>query len=139
MVYLGIHNSYQAGAALFVNGSIKGAVSEERFTRVKDHHTFPFESISYLLKNEGLKLQDVDRIVYGMVTGVLPERSVLEKLVKRMIQGVLKTPTLANKFYERIASELAWNERHLDQLRKWSLDEGVSEKISFNAKKTVAV
>jgi carbamoyltransferase len=131
MVYLGIHNSYQAGAALFVNASIKGAVSEERFTRVKDHHTFPFESISYLLKNEGLKLQDVDRIVYGMVTDVLPERSVLEKLIKRMVQGVAKTPTLANKFYERIASELAWNERHLDQLRKWSLDEGVSEKISF--------
>ena len=35
MIYLGIHNSYQAGAALIIDGQVIGAVTEERFNRVK--------------------------------------------------------------------------------------------------------
>ena len=40
MKYLAIHNSLQAGAALSINNKIIGAISEERITRIKDHHTF---------------------------------------------------------------------------------------------------
>ena len=68
MIYLGIHNSFQAGAALIDRGVIVGAVSEERFTRKKDHHGFPYRSINYVLDVAGKRLDEVDYIVYEMVT-----------------------------------------------------------------------
>tara|TARA_X000000950_G_scaffold151772_2_gene186775 strand:+ start:1041 stop:1181 length:141 start_codon:yes stop_codon:yes gene_type:complete len=45
MIYLGIHNSWQSGAALIVNGKVVGAVSEERFNRIKNFHGMPTQSI----------------------------------------------------------------------------------------------
>ena len=35
MIYLGVHNSWQSGAALIVNGKVVGAVSEESLTELK--------------------------------------------------------------------------------------------------------
>ena len=59
MIYLGFQNSFQAGAALVDCGEIIGAVTEERFTRKKDHHGFPFQSIDYVLERAGKNIQDM--------------------------------------------------------------------------------
>ena len=57
MIYLGIHNSWQSGAALIVDGKIIGAVTEERFNRIKNYHGMPINSINYLLGLKKLKLK----------------------------------------------------------------------------------
>ena len=40
MIYLGIHNSWQSGAALIVDGRVVAACNEERFTRKKNDDAF---------------------------------------------------------------------------------------------------
>ena len=46
-----------------LDGKIIGCVSEERFSRIKNHFGFPFKSIEYLLKNEGINGKDIDYII----------------------------------------------------------------------------
>ena len=72
MIYLGVHNSSQSGAALIKDGKIIGAVTEERFNRIKNYHGWPQKSIDYLLDLANITLKDVDKIVYGMFTDIIP-------------------------------------------------------------------
>ena len=59
----------------------------------------------------GIRLQDVDKIVYGMVTGVVPDQQVLDKLLDDL--NSLQQVTLAGtKARERIYSETEWNRKH---------------------------
>ncbi len=131
MIYLGIHNSYQAGAALIIDKNIIGAVSEERFNRVKDYHGFPHLSIDYLLKTANIELKDIDRIVYGMVTSEVPKKEVFEKLLKKVADGISENPLLKNKYIERIISEIEWNQKHLIEINSWGKKNKVNDKISF--------
>ena len=52
-----------SSAALMVNGKIKSACQEERFNRRKMSTDFPTNSIKWCLKENNLKLEDVDLIV----------------------------------------------------------------------------
>lgn len=54
-----------AAAALLVDGKIIGAVSEERFSRIKQHAGFPHRAINWLLGYSGLELDDIDIIAIG--------------------------------------------------------------------------
>lgn len=58
-----VHGS---GATLFRDGELKGALCEERLTRVKYDGRYPFNSINHLLNQENLTFDDID--VVGMVT-----------------------------------------------------------------------
>lgn len=65
MRLLGISAYYHDSAAtLVVDGEIKIAVQEERFTRKKHDPDFPHKSIQYILSASGLKLSDLDAVVY---------------------------------------------------------------------------
>ena len=65
MVVLGISSFYHdSGAALVKNGKILSAVQEERFTRIKHDNAFPYNSIDYCLKENNLKIDDVDEVVF---------------------------------------------------------------------------
>lgn len=71
MKVLGVHSfTHDLGAALCIDGSITYAVEEERLSRIKHHPgiesegTPPNYSIDYVLKEAGLKLQDLDLIVH---------------------------------------------------------------------------
>ncbi len=131
MIYLALHNSFQAGAALAVNSKIVGAITEERITRKKDHHTFPHLSIEKLLSVAGIHLKEVDKIIYGMVTDVMPSSSVLEKLLDEVIQLSKKSDDLGIKAKERILSECQWNKKHLDELLFWAHSNNISDKLVF--------
>ena len=48
----------------FNRWKIKGAVQEERFTRVKHDSSFPENSINYLLKNESISYDDLDYVTF---------------------------------------------------------------------------
>jgi len=62
---LGISAFYHdSAAAIIVNGEIIAAAQEERFTRKKHDASYPKNAINYVLKEAGLKLNEVDHIVF---------------------------------------------------------------------------
>jgi carbamoyltransferase len=62
---LGLSAYYQdSAAALIKNGEIVAAAQEERFTRKKHDAGFPEHAIRYCLAECGLKLSDVDEVVF---------------------------------------------------------------------------
>lgn len=65
MKILGISAFYHdSAAALVVNGQIKAAAEEERFTRIKHDYSFPLNSIHFCLNNLSIKPEDLDFIVF---------------------------------------------------------------------------
>ena len=62
---LGISAFYHDSAAsLIVDGEIKAAAQEERFSRKKHDASYPFNAINYVLKEQGITLNEVDHIVF---------------------------------------------------------------------------
>jgi len=62
---LGISAFYHdSAAAIIVNGEIIAAAQEERFTRKKHDASYPKNAINYVLKESGLKLNEVDHVVF---------------------------------------------------------------------------
>ena len=62
---LGISAFYHDSAAcLLINGEIIAAAQEERFTRKKHDPSYPKNAINFVLNFAGLKLNEVDRIVF---------------------------------------------------------------------------
>tara|TARA_B110000503_G_scaffold93441_1_gene140917 strand:+ start:1125 stop:2912 length:1788 start_codon:yes stop_codon:yes gene_type:complete len=62
---IGISSFYHdSAAALIIDGVIIAAVQEERFTRIKHDPNFPFYSIKWCLKNNNLKIKDIDFFVF---------------------------------------------------------------------------
>ncbi|MEM7165363.1 MAG: carbamoyltransferase C-terminal domain-containing protein [Planctomycetota bacterium] len=79
MRVLGIHDAFDAGAALVIDGELRAAVNEERLNREKNFHeqrgrlfgilpaikksAYPRLSIERVLEMEGLQKSDIDAIV----------------------------------------------------------------------------
>jgi carbamoyltransferase len=62
---LGISAYYHdSAAALLLDGELVAAAQQERFTRKKHDPGFPAEAIQYCLDEAGLKLTELDRIVF---------------------------------------------------------------------------
>ncbi|MDZ4731752.1 MAG: carbamoyltransferase [Xanthomonadales bacterium] len=62
---LGISAYYHdSAAALLVDGHIVAAAQEERFSRKKHDAGFPAAAIAYCLQEAGLKLADIDQVVF---------------------------------------------------------------------------
>ena len=129
MIYLGIHNSVESGAALVIDGEIIGAVHEERFTRQKNCSGWPRYSMEYLLDVAGITMEDIDTVVYGMLEGVEPNAEVSRALEQRVAEGLAETPDLAVKFDERVQSEIAWNLRHTDEFLGCLRELGAEKKL----------
>ena len=65
MRIIGISCWYHDSAASFIeNGSIKCAVQEERFSRIKHDPNFPFNSIYWILDKYKLEINDFDYIAF---------------------------------------------------------------------------
>ena len=65
MKILGISAFYHdSAAALLVDGQIVAAAQEERFTRKKHDPAFPANAIAYCLQYGGLRLKDLDAVVF---------------------------------------------------------------------------
>jgi carbamoyltransferase len=62
---LGISAYYHdSAAALLVDGEIAAAAQEERFSRKKHDARFPEHAIRYCLREAGIGLNDVGRVVF---------------------------------------------------------------------------
>ena len=64
-IILGISAFYHDSASsLIIDGKIVSAVQEERFSRIKHDSSYPFNSIDYILRENKIKLSDIDHIVF---------------------------------------------------------------------------
>ena len=62
---LGISAYYHdSAAALVIDGQLVAAAQEERFTRIKHDPSFPAKAIEFCLSDSGLKLEDLDAVVF---------------------------------------------------------------------------
>lgn len=62
---LGISAYYHdSAAALILDGQIAAAAQEERFTRIKHDDRFPQQALQYCLEQAGLKINDLDYVVF---------------------------------------------------------------------------
>ncbi len=65
MNIIGISAYYHdSAAALLIDGEIRAAAQEERFTRIKHDHNFPVNAMNFCLDSSGITPEDVDYIVY---------------------------------------------------------------------------
>ncbi len=65
MNILGISAFYHDSAACLVtDGDIRAAAQEERFTRKKHDFSFPKNAVQYCLDSQGIKITDVDYVVF---------------------------------------------------------------------------
>ena len=65
MKILGISCFYHDSAAvIIIDGKIEAAAQEERFTRIKHTPEFPSNSIKYCFEETGLKINELDAIVF---------------------------------------------------------------------------
>ncbi len=71
MYILGLSNSHNATACLFKDGVLLGMVSEERFSRKKNHKGYPKEAVRYLLNEHGITAAYIDYVASGYCFGVL--------------------------------------------------------------------
>ncbi len=66
-VYLGIHAGHNSSAALMVDGQIKVAVQEERFSKVKNHGGYPKHSIDFCLEYLDENELQLDRVAFSTI------------------------------------------------------------------------
>lgn len=85
---LGISAYYHdSAAALIKDGHIIAAAEEERFTRKKHDGNFPTKAINFCLKDAGIKLQDIDYIVFYDKPLIKFER-ILETFISYAPRGI---------------------------------------------------
>jgi carbamoyltransferase len=121
MIVLGITNNDLAGACLVRDGEIVAAASEERFSRIKDHKTWPEQSISYVLREAGVELGDVDRVAYGWCAGFDVDKHLL-LYVDRIAEEAANRPDALPHLRKRIADEI-----RNDKLKRGEFDAFVEE------------
>lgn len=109
MFILGITNNDLAGACLLRDEKIIAAVSEERFNRVKDEKIWPKKSISYVLGQAQVSMEDVDHIAYGWNAGFDADKHLLA-------------------YFDRIAYEAVSHPSGLPHIRKRIEDEIENDK-----------
>ena len=63
MIQLGISAFYHDSAAcIVIDGIVKAAAEEERFTEVKHDNSFPINAINFCLKELGLTIKDINEV-----------------------------------------------------------------------------
>jgi len=62
MIIVSIFWGLSSGAALYKDGKIVAAISEERFTREKNDSSFPVLSIEWILETYNIKSEKIDKI-----------------------------------------------------------------------------
>jgi len=63
MNVLGVIYGHDSSAALIIDGKIVADIAEERFTRIKNDHSFPVNSINYCLEVGGIDSTEIDYLV----------------------------------------------------------------------------
>ncbi len=65
MIILGIADNHDAGAALVIEGTLVGAVNQERIDRIKNSGVFPWGAVDQLIADHGISYNEIDAIAVG--------------------------------------------------------------------------
>src|SRR3989344_5069345 len=100
MHILGLNVGHNGTACLLKDGKVISCVSEERFSKIKNHSGLPLLSIKYLLEENKIKITDIDMIVSD-------NNYAIEKdayFGKRFLESYTKKP-----FKKRLLSKLGYS------------------------------
>lgn len=65
MYILGLSCYYHDSAACLIHdGKVIAAGAEERFTRIKHDNTFPYKSIEFCLRQAGIAMNEIDKVIF---------------------------------------------------------------------------
>ncbi|PIE51311.1 carbamoyltransferase [Candidatus Fermentibacteria bacterium] len=81
---------HDAAAALIVDGVLRGAAEEERFTRKKHDADYPAKAVRFLLKSSGLEPSDIDHVAFYMVPRQIRKESFKTWPMYRAQKGALR-------------------------------------------------
>ncbi len=115
MHILGVNQGHNATACLLTKGKIVNCVSEERFSRIKNHYGFPKNSINFILSNNNLSVGDID---YFVIDNAYPFREkgfsqsskLLQQYTNKSFKNKIKTffanvfPNYYPKLYDLISN-----------------------------------
>ncbi len=65
MIVLGIHDGHCSSACLMQDGKLLALAAEERFTRLKNDHGYPYHAIEFCLEQVSLKPEDLDEVAFA--------------------------------------------------------------------------
>jgi len=130
MYILGINAGHNATACLLKDGKIIGCVSEERFSRIKNHSGFPTKSVEFLLSNEGITSNKIDQVVLdnNFKKNPYSDTKFLEAYTKKSKKD--KFLSWLGYRYPGIFNEYLKKKTPLIKNRKYKNSFGVRKKIS---------
>src|SRR5436190_21235256 len=100
-------SSHDSAAALVADGVLVAAAEEERFLREKHTGKFPRMAIEYVLREAGLRMEDVDLVTYYFSYPLMHSKSVLAQNKKSLSffeRVVLRGYTTVMRNYNRFAN-----------------------------------
>ena len=112
MAVLGVHDGHDNGAGLAGNGTVLGAINEERFTKLKNDVGFPVNSIRYMIKAAGDA--EIDRIAVARIDGaaiftrLFP---VLDVQRRRLFRHEIPKPSAMNLHISNMIFKLTQEQR----------------------------
>jgi carbamoyltransferase len=130
LLVLGITNNDLAGACLVRDGVIVAAASEERFTRIKDHKTWPARSIDFVLAEGRTSLDAVDALAYGWHAGFDADRHLL-LYVDRVAEEVRRSPDSFTHLRKRISDEMANDKQKRGEFDDFVDGNGLRSKVAY--------
>jgi carbamoyltransferase len=122
---LGVHDGHNAAAALLLDGTVVGAVQEERFTRIKNQGDVPHQSIATLIQSQSEPVRQVALDGLYMVYGGWTRESVMHgyqcaagrlEEIKQSLKG-----TFVDSYYQRAKAERRRKALQRTDLREASL------------------
>ena len=128
---LSFHNSIESSVVYFENGIIKEAISEERFARVKNYRGLPKKSIDYIFSKYNLNFKKLDFVISGIIDSKYPNKDIKKKFDDKLehILKEKKPKKFKKKFYERIDTEIKWNEKCLNEIVSYSKNNNFFDKL----------
>ncbi|MBU2895792.1 carbamoyltransferase family protein [Vibrio hepatarius] len=130
MNILGVSNNDYAGACLISDGKIVASASEERFTRIKAHKVFPYNSIDYVLSQGNLELHDIDKIAYGWSAGFDKDKH-LELYFDRIVEGCQDAPNFISDMRKRLTDEINNDREKRHEFESFLAENKLSEKAHY--------
>ncbi len=126
---LAITNHFESSAALYFNQKVY-AVSEERFTRIKNQGGMPVNSIAWLLAESGLNFGDIESFVYCSASDIYPD----DDQYNEIINGIVNNKAAYDKkiILHRALTEAVYNSKAIDDFKNWaSLNKIPTSKIKY--------
>ena len=143
MYIFGLNIGHNATACLLKDGKILGCVSEERFSRIKNHSGIPFKSINYLLDSNKISMADIDLLVLDNYYSIDKDPYFGKRFLSDYTEKPFKKRILSNlgykfpnlfKMYASLKKRFSNNDRHLSSLRL-----ELSKSLNFPANKILLV